>query len=137
VNAYDPNPLSGEPIGADDDIDSYNTPVPQITLITKRGSPALMSKRIFLDGDGKLKSDGSECRMVTGAATRDLRSWEATSRGLSATAVLIRRLLWEPCERTSPAPSASRQRTTSTRTPAPSPGRGASSTIGAEFLLGA
>jgi hypothetical protein len=70
VNAYDPNPPSGEPIGTDDNIDNYNTPVPQITLVTKRGSPALMSKRIFLDGDGKLKSDGSGCRMVTGTAAR-------------------------------------------------------------------
>ena len=71
MNAYDPNPLSGEPIAADDDIDSYNTPVPQITLISKRDTPALMSKRIFLDGGGKLKSDGSECWMVTGVAARE------------------------------------------------------------------
>jgi hypothetical protein len=41
---------------------------PQITLITKRDVPALMSKRISLDLDGKLKSDGSECRMVAGTA---------------------------------------------------------------------
>ena len=43
---------------------------PQITLITKRDVPALMSKRISLDADGKLKSDGSECRMVTGTTER-------------------------------------------------------------------
>src|SRR5882762_219765 len=43
---------------------------PQITLITKRDAPALMSKRISLDADGVLKSDGSECRMVTGTAAR-------------------------------------------------------------------
>ena len=39
MNAYDPNPLRGEPIAADDDIDSYNTPLPQITLITKCDAP--------------------------------------------------------------------------------------------------
>jgi hypothetical protein len=70
VNAHNPNPPSGEPIAADADIDSYNTPVPQITLINKHDTPALMSKKIFLDGDGKLKSDGSECRMITGTAVR-------------------------------------------------------------------
>jgi hypothetical protein len=43
---------------------------PQITLITKRDTPSLMSKQISLDADGKLKSDGSECRMVTGTAER-------------------------------------------------------------------
>jgi hypothetical protein len=42
----------------------------QITLITKRDVPSLMSKRISLDADGKLKSDGSECLMVTGTAER-------------------------------------------------------------------
>jgi hypothetical protein len=52
------------------DIDTRN--VPQITVITKRDTPALMSKRIYLDGDGKLKSDGSECRMISGTATRTL-----------------------------------------------------------------
>jgi len=70
VNVYNPNPPSGEPIAADDEIDSHNTPVPQITLINKRDTPALMSKRISLDWDGKLKSDGSECRMITGTAAR-------------------------------------------------------------------
>ena len=70
MNAYNPNPPSGEPIAADDEIDSHNTPVPQITLINKRDTPALMSKRISLDWDGKLKSDGSECRMITGTAAR-------------------------------------------------------------------
>src|SRR5580704_7940557 len=43
---------------------------PQITVISKRETPALMSKRISLDGEGKLKSDGSECRMTTGTAAR-------------------------------------------------------------------
>jgi hypothetical protein len=70
VNAYDRNPPIGEPIAADDDIESCNTPVPQITLINKRDTTALMSKKIFLDSDGKLKSDGSECRMITGTAAR-------------------------------------------------------------------
>src|SRR5690348_14112729 len=43
---------------------------PQITLITKRDEPSLMSKRISLDADGKLKSDGSACLMVSGTAER-------------------------------------------------------------------
>jgi hypothetical protein len=50
-----------------DDAIGYNAPFPQITVINKRDTPALMSKKIFLDSDGKLKSDGSECRMITGA----------------------------------------------------------------------
>jgi hypothetical protein len=49
--------------------DNTNT-VPQITLITKRGTPALMSKQISLDKEGKLHSDASECRMVHGTAAR-------------------------------------------------------------------
>src|SRR6516162_4244388 len=69
MNAYDPYPLSGEPIAADDDVDSYNT-VPQITLVNKRDTPALMSKHISLTNDGKLHSDGSKCLMVTGTAAR-------------------------------------------------------------------
>jgi hypothetical protein len=44
--------------------------VPQITLITKRDAPPLMSKRIFLDGLGKLQSDASGCFMVEGTASR-------------------------------------------------------------------
>ena len=55
---------------AEYDIGSAKTHVPQITLITKRDTPALMSKRISLDGEGKLKGDGSECRMITGTAAR-------------------------------------------------------------------
>lgn len=50
-------------------VDAAVKPV-QITLITKRDKPPLMSKTISLDRDGTLKSDGSECRMVTGAADR-------------------------------------------------------------------
>ncbi len=43
---------------------------PQITVISKRETPALMSKRISLDEQGKLQSDASECRMVYGTAAR-------------------------------------------------------------------
>jgi hypothetical protein len=50
--------LSGEPTAADDGIGNRKMHVPQLTLITKRDTPALMSKRICLDGEGKLKSDG-------------------------------------------------------------------------------
>ena len=39
---------------------------PEITLITKRGAEPLMSKRIFLDEAGKVRSDGSQCLMVRG-----------------------------------------------------------------------
>jgi hypothetical protein len=67
MNAHDPNAAIGEPI-ADDDIGGHN--VLQITLITKRDAPSLMSKRISLTNDGKLHSDGSECRMFNGTATR-------------------------------------------------------------------
>jgi hypothetical protein len=43
---------------------------PEITLITKRGPAAIMTKRIFLDESGALRSDGSQCRMAEGVATR-------------------------------------------------------------------
>ena len=43
---------------AQHDIGSAKTLVPEITLITKRDKPGLMSKRICLDGEGKLKSAG-------------------------------------------------------------------------------
>jgi hypothetical protein len=42
----------------------------EITLIEKSGCGAVMSKRIFLDENGNLKSDGSQCLMVGGTATR-------------------------------------------------------------------
>jgi hypothetical protein len=43
---------------------------PQITLIRKCGVNPLMSKRIFLDVQGALRSDGSHCLMVQGTAVR-------------------------------------------------------------------
>src|SRR4051794_33929130 len=43
---------------------------PEITLIKKGGSNALMSKRVFLDDQGMPRSDGSQCLMVQGTATR-------------------------------------------------------------------
>ena len=57
MNAHSPNPPTGEPIAADDGDAKDKAPVPQITLITKHGAQSLMSKRISLDADGKLKSD--------------------------------------------------------------------------------
>jgi hypothetical protein len=42
----------------------------EITLLAKHGIDPLMSKRIFLDDEGKPKSDGSGCYMAHGAATR-------------------------------------------------------------------
>ena len=46
--------------------------IPEITLITKRGADPTLSKRIFLDEAGVLKSDGSQCKMSEGHATRAL-----------------------------------------------------------------
>src|SRR6516162_9512380 len=43
---------------------------PEITLIKKSGPNPVMSKRIFLDEQGKVCSDGSQCLMAQGIATR-------------------------------------------------------------------
>jgi hypothetical protein len=43
---------------------------PEITLIKKSGRQPVMSKRIFLDELGKVCSDGSQCLMANGTATR-------------------------------------------------------------------
>jgi hypothetical protein len=43
---------------------------PEITLIKKRGPNPIMSKRVFLDELGKVCSDGSQCLMAQGIATR-------------------------------------------------------------------
>jgi hypothetical protein len=43
---------------------------PEITLIKKSGPNPVMSKRIFLDEQGKVCSDGSQCFMAQGTATR-------------------------------------------------------------------
>jgi hypothetical protein len=43
---------------------------PEITLIKKSGPNPVMSKRIFLDEHGKVCSDGSQCLMAQGTATR-------------------------------------------------------------------
>ena len=43
---------------------------PEITLIKKGGPNPVMSKRIFLNEDGEVCSDGSQCLMVQGTATR-------------------------------------------------------------------
>lgn len=43
---------------------------PEITLIQKRGPNPVMSKRIFLDAQGVLRSDGSQCLMAQGTARR-------------------------------------------------------------------
>src|SRR5215475_12110586 len=44
--------------------------IPEITLVRKTGPNPIMTKRIFLDQEGALKSDGSKCRMAEGVATR-------------------------------------------------------------------
>ena len=46
------------------------TSTPQITLIKKYGPDPLMSKRIFVDEQGGLRIDGSQCLMVQGTAAR-------------------------------------------------------------------
>ena len=43
---------------------------PEITLIKKSGPNPVMSKRIYLDAQGKVCSDGSQCLMAQGTATR-------------------------------------------------------------------
>ena len=43
---------------------------PEITLIKKSGPNPVMSKRIFLDDQGKVCGDGSQCLMSHGTATR-------------------------------------------------------------------
>ena len=70
MNAHNPTSPTGEPLGAEGVEAGHDARVPQITLITKRDVPALMSKRIYLDATGKLKSDGSGCLMVAGTAAR-------------------------------------------------------------------
>ena len=54
---------------------------PEITVITKHGFETLLSKRISLDETGKVRSDGSDCLMAGGAATR---TTAATARDLAA-----------------------------------------------------
>jgi hypothetical protein len=44
--------------------------IPEITLIKKRTPGSVMSKRIFLGEQGVPRSDGSQCLMVQGTATR-------------------------------------------------------------------
>ena len=56
--------------------------IPEITLITKRGADPTLSKRIFLDEPGVLKSDGSQCKMSEGIATR---AFAATADDLAGT----------------------------------------------------
>jgi hypothetical protein len=41
-----------------------------ITLIKKSSPNPIISKRIFLDEQGKVCSDGSQCLMAQGTATR-------------------------------------------------------------------
>ena len=43
---------------------------PEITLIKKSSPNPIISKRIFLDEQGKVCSDGSQCFMAHGSATR-------------------------------------------------------------------
>ena len=42
----------------------------EITLIKKSGPNPVMSKRVFLNEQGKVCSDGSQCLMAQGTATR-------------------------------------------------------------------
>ncbi len=54
---------------------------PEITLITKRGANATLSKRIFLDEAGALKSDSSQCRMAEGPRPEPLPRQPTISPG--------------------------------------------------------
>ena len=57
---------------------------PEITLIKKRGPNPVMSKRIFLDEQGKVCSDGSQCLMAQGTATRAAAE---TAAGLASSTI--------------------------------------------------
>jgi hypothetical protein len=46
--------------------------ITEVTLIRKCGIHPLMSKRVFLDEQGALQSDGSQCLMIQGEAERVL-----------------------------------------------------------------
>jgi hypothetical protein len=43
---------------------------PEITLISKRDATRLMSKRLYIDERGNVRSDASQCLLVDGTATR-------------------------------------------------------------------
>jgi len=43
---------------------------PEIALIKKSGPNPVMSKRVFFNEQGKVCSDGSQCLMAQGTATR-------------------------------------------------------------------
>jgi len=55
----------------------------QLTLITKLDEPSLMSKRLSLNDDGSLNSDGSKCWMSKGIA----------ARAFAATAAMLARII--------------------------------------------
>ncbi|GAA0028611.1 hypothetical protein [Bradyrhizobium ottawaense] len=55
----------------------------QLTLITKLDEPSLMSKRLSLNDDGSLNSDGSKCWMSKGIAARTF----------AATAAMLARII--------------------------------------------
>ena len=95
MNPPDPKSPIGGPTTVEHVTGYHKIDVPQITLITKRDTPALMSKRISLDGEGKLKSDGSECRMITGMAAREFAGTASVLARIIATAVRIRPSLLE------------------------------------------
>jgi hypothetical protein len=58
---------------------------PQITLITKHGPNALLSKQISIDEQGKLRSDASECLMTWGTAARAPAATAKDFAGIIAT----------------------------------------------------
>lgn len=69
MNVHYPHAPGSQTIAVDGGT-SGKGPVPQITLITKSDVPPLLSKRISLDADGRLNSDGSGCLMSAGSAVR-------------------------------------------------------------------
>ncbi|MHC2842830.1 hypothetical protein [Bradyrhizobium diazoefficiens] len=69
MNVHHPHAPGSHPIVVDGETTGKG-PVPQITLITKSDVPPLLSKRISLDADGHLNSDGSGCLMSAGSAAR-------------------------------------------------------------------
>ncbi|WP_407120060.1 hypothetical protein [Bradyrhizobium sp. STM 3561] len=78
-------PSADEDITQSDDVAAGQADLAgaELTLITKLDEPSLMSKRLSLNDDGSLNSDGSKCWMSKGIA----------ARALAATAAMLARII--------------------------------------------
>jgi hypothetical protein len=75
----------------------------EVTLITKFGIDPLMSKRIFLDEQGALQSDGSQCLMIQGARMAATRSLHRPDAALPVVIVSTATIHWRRTESSQPA----------------------------------